>query len=155
MAIVETRLSKRQRLNEDAQAQTPRTEQRLQSIADLPTPAPPQVQPQSGTPTAAVSHTDWDVFVSHRGPDTKWNFAEDMKVELPDRNVFVDKSDLHPGPNGTGWDSILYALTTARVVLVVLSDRFQESAYCMEELRIAQQRPDTVRRAPVAVHSPK
>ena len=66
-----------------------------------------------------------------------------MKIELPGRRVFVDKDDLYIGQSG--WQQILKALTAARIVLVVISPGFQSSAWCLEELRIALLRPETVR----------
>ncbi len=85
----------------------------------------------------------WDVFISHRGPDTKGNVVEAIKRELLGRRVFVDKDDLL---NGTkNWPQILQALTTARLVLVVITSQFQQSAWCLEELRIALLRPRNIR----------
>ena len=109
---------------------------------------PTSVQPQqsrvvNSTRDPAQPQPQWDVFVSHRGPDTKWNFVEDMKRELPGRRVFLDMDDLHVGAEG--WEQILQALTTARIVLVVISPGFQSSAWCLEELRIALLRRHTVR----------
>ena len=57
--------------------------------------------------------------------------------------MFLDKDDLHLGEQS--WQKILQALTTARIVLVVISPGFQRSAWCLEELRIALLRPGTVR----------
>ena len=76
---------------------------------------------------------DVDVFICHRGPDTKDNFVSDMvKHELQGRSLYADKWGLQPGePN---WPTLLSNLRSARIVLVVLSPRFQESAWCLEEL---------------------
>eukprot|EP00208_Stichococcus_sp_RCC1054_P001956 CAMPEP_0206141634 /NCGR_PEP_ID=MMETSP1473-20131121/13648_1 /ASSEMBLY_ACC=CAM_ASM_001109 /TAXON_ID=1461547 /ORGANISM="Stichococcus sp, Strain RCC1054" /LENGTH=1073 /DNA_ID=CAMNT_0053536285 /DNA_START=165 /DNA_END=3383 /DNA_ORIENTATION=- len=83
-----------------------------------------------------------DVFISHRGPDAKWTFAEILERELRQRNpgvnVFVDKN-MDPGEPRYGWDTIMNHLQGARVVVVVLSENFQGSPYCMEELRFALQ----------------
>jgi hypothetical protein len=78
------------------------------------------------------------VFVSHRGPDTKGTWADGISVQLGHRKVFVDKYSLK---NGTkAWDDIRHALQAANIVVLVMSPRFQESAYCLEELRLAMER---------------
>jgi hypothetical protein len=79
----------------------------------------------------------WDLFVSHRGPDTKRSFVEYLQLALPGRNVFVDRTSLRKGD--VGWETIKGALCTSRIVLIVLSSRYQESPWCLEELRIAFQ----------------
>ena len=77
--------------------------------------------------------SDVDVFICHRGPDTKLNFVSDLlKHELQGRSVYADKWGLQPGePN---WPTLLNNVRKAGIVLVVLSPRFQESAWCLEEL---------------------
>lgn len=79
----------------------------------------------------------WDVFVSHRGPDTKRNFVEYLQLALPGRNIFVDRVSLRKAD--VGWETIVGALSTARIVLIVLSPEYQRSFWCLEELRIAFQ----------------
>ena len=73
------------------------------------------------------------MYICHRGPDTKDNFVSDMvKHELQGRSVYADRWGLQPGE--PDWPTLLSNLKNARIVLVVLSPRFQESAWCLEEL---------------------
>ena len=82
-------------------------------------------------------------FVSHRGFDTKWSFVEGLaKYELAGRRVFVEYCGLDKVEET--WSRSTAALLQARLVVLVLSPRFQESAWCMEELRVAMLRPERV-----------
>ena len=61
---------------------------------------------------AALPPTDrpppWDVFVSHRGPDTKMGFVDALQRHMRGRRVFVDRSGLRPGQHN--WDTIRCSL---------------------------------------------
>jgi tetratricopeptide (TPR) repeat protein len=76
----------------------------------------------------------YDVFISHRGPDTKKNFAILLKAALQKQQIvaFHDDKDLVPGcaaPAG-----LQAAMEGADLGIVILSPRFFESKCCMEEL---------------------
>ena len=62
----------------------------------------------SSTSGVAVPDTDrplpWDVFVSHRGPDTKMGFVDALQRHMQARRVFVDRFGLQPGQRN--WDTI-------------------------------------------------
>lgn len=80
----------------------------------------------------------YDVFVSHRGPDFKQTLVPWIKKEFGlSRPIFVDNISMDPAAGGMGWEEILAALRSAKIVMIILSPGFQESAYCLEELRIA------------------
>ncbi|KAK9824193.1 hypothetical protein WJX72_008440 [[Myrmecia] bisecta] len=64
------------------------------------------MHPRSDVGTS--SSRKYDVFVSHRGPDTKRNFVELLLDKLRGREVFVDKWGLEPGV--FNWDTIKAAL---------------------------------------------
>ena len=73
------------------------------------------------------------MFICHRGPDTQLSFVRDMlSHEFRDRSVYVDTWALQPGE--PDWPTLSRNLSDASIVLVVLSPRFQESAWCLEEL---------------------
>ena len=82
-----------------------------------------------------------DVFVSHRGPDTKLKVVshiyQSFKSSAADLDVFID-SYLPKGSNS--WQTIREKLCGARCVLVVLSQNFEQSYFCLEEICIALER---------------
>jgi tetratricopeptide (TPR) repeat protein len=76
------------------------------------------------------------VFISHRGPDTKKDFAILLKEALGRQRItaFHDQTDLTPGYNAP--ESMKQAMEATDLGIVILSPRFFESSYCMEELEL-------------------
>ncbi|KAK9845999.1 hypothetical protein WJX81_008025 [Elliptochloris bilobata] len=84
-----------------------------------------------------------DVFLSHRGPDSKRHLVSHLvqRLERASLNVFVD----YTMPKGVeSWKTILAKLRGARRIVILLSPRFEESCWCLEEVRAAAQRLDAV-----------
>ena len=82
-----------------------------------------------------------DVFICHRGPDTKLNLVshiwQSFKGRAADLEVFLD-SNLPKG--SSSWQTIQEKLRGARCVLVILSRNFEPSYFCLEEVTIALER---------------
>lgn len=78
----------------------------------------------------------YDVFLSHRGPDTKRSFSIWLRNELERQNIrtFFDDRSLGAGDHAT--EVMIEAMRTAEWGIVVLSPNFFSSAYCMEELKV-------------------
>ena len=95
----------------------------------------------AGDATAHVQACD--VFISHRGPETKLALVGHVEAKLRHLNldVFVDYT-LDKGAEA--WQTILAKLRGAHRVLVVLSPRFEESCWCLEEVRVMAKRRDAV-----------
>jgi hypothetical protein len=92
---------------------------------------------------AASSSKDmaaYDVFLSHRGPDTKRNFAIRLKKELEEQRLttFFDDRSMQAGDDASG--SMQQAMLTAEWGVVVLSPGFFSSGYCMKELKVFLER---------------
>ncbi len=74
---------------------------------------------------------DWEVFFSHRGPDTKAALVELVRGHLRDRSAFVDCLVM---PKGFINRHFLFrSLVRSRQVVVVKSARFDESTWCRKE----------------------
>jgi hypothetical protein len=78
----------------------------------------------------------YDVFLSHRGPDTKRSFSIWLRNELERQNIrtFFDDRSLGAGDHAT--EVMMEAMHTAEWGIIVLSPGFFSSAYCMEELKV-------------------
>jgi hypothetical protein len=88
---------------------------------------------------AASSSKDmaaYDVFLSHRGPDTKRSFAIWLKKELEEQRIttFFDDRSMQAGDDAPG--SMEQAMQTAEWGVVVLFPGFFASGYCMKELKL-------------------
>ncbi|GLJ53675.1 hypothetical protein SUGI_1145010 [Cryptomeria japonica] len=76
----------------------------------------------------------YQVFISHRGEDTKQNIASHLYHNLKRRrySVFLDKYSIRGGEPIK--ESIKHAIRSALVHVVIFSPRFAESEWCLDEL---------------------
>ena len=76
----------------------------------------------------------YQVFISHRGEDTKQNTASYLYHNLRRRgySVFLDKYSIRGGEPIR--DSIRHAIRSTSVHIVIFSPRFAESEWCLDEL---------------------
>jgi hypothetical protein len=91
----------------------------------------------------------YDVFLSHRGSDTKRDFAILLWKELEEHRIttFLDDRSILAGDHAF-WSRLEEAMQTAEWGVVVLSPRFFASGYCMKELKVFL---DRGRAIPIAV----
>ncbi|KAG0626627.1 hypothetical protein M758_2G138900 [Ceratodon purpureus] len=82
----------------------------------------------------AATDVDYDVFLNHRGPDVKAGFIAHLDEALRGAglNPFLDKESLRKGD--PAFTSIDAALKVAKVHVAVVSKRYAESKYCLNEL---------------------
>jgi hypothetical protein len=86
---------------------------------------------------------DYDVFLSHRGPDSK-DFCAFLREGLQRAGIhaFVDEHDLKPGV--AAWAVMQHALQHARLVLPVFSEGYADSPWCLDELVLMMKAPEKV-----------
>ena len=85
-----------------------------------------------------------DVFICHRGPSVKGNLVGHIRERLQRANliVFVDYG-MREGVES--WPHVVATLRGARGVLVLLTSDFEESPWCLEEVRAVAARLDEPR----------
>ena len=78
----------------------------------------------------------YDVFINHRGIDTKWNFARLLYDNLTRMSIrtFLDRMSLKPGDRLP--DDIDKAILGCKVGVAVFSPRYCESCSCLHELAL-------------------
>lgn len=76
----------------------------------------------------------YDVFLNHRGPDTKEQFLVPLikKLQEADFEAFMDRQGVHHGENV--FDAIGEALASARMHIAFFSRNYAHSTYCLTEL---------------------
>eukprot|EP00898_Chlorokybus_atmophyticus_P006345 jgi/Chlat1/6711/Chrsp5S06988 len=84
---------------------------------------------------AAHQREKYDVFLCHRGPDTKKHFSVWLKRELERKKLQVFFDDRSLGTGDRASETMDSAMQTATCGLVVLSRSFFVSKWCMQELR--------------------
>ena len=95
------------------------------------------------TASSAPQECACEVFVSHRGPDVKRQLVSHLVTRLQRVNisVFVDY-EIEKGREA--WPTILAHLRGAQRVLLLLTPNFEESPWCLEEVRVMAERREAV-----------
>lgn len=103
------------------------------SMAHLTAPADYTFSSSSSTSTS-TSTSNYDVFINHRGPDVKKTFASHLyrRLLLHGFRVFLDQQEMQAGDRVIS--QIEGAIATASVHIAILSPRYAESKWCLDEL---------------------
>lgn len=82
----------------------------------------------------AGSSTAYDVFLNHRGPDTKEKFVIPLQSKLQQKGIqsFVDKESIHLGENV--FTKIDDAINMAHMHIAIFSKTYAQSTFCLNEL---------------------
>jgi len=83
---------------------------------------------------SAVEFGNYDVFISHRGPDTKTGFVGFLyeALERVGLHPFLDCKSISKGQDS--WKCIDHAIKTTPLALVIFSESFAQSPWCLKEL---------------------
>ncbi|VVA24107.1 Hypothetical predicted protein [Prunus dulcis] len=84
--------------------------------------------------TAGGFRLRWDVFLSFRGEDTRSTITKNIYEELEKRSVRVFRDDEGLNRGDEIASSLLEAIEDSAAAIVVLSPRYAESRWCLEEL---------------------
>ncbi|MCU0499049.1 MAG: TIR domain-containing protein [Anaerolineae bacterium] len=77
-----------------------------------------------------------DVFVSYRRTDVEFTKQLDQALKATGREVWVDWEDIPPGSENFG-DDIQRGIESSHAFIAVLSPKYLESPYCLQELEYA------------------
>lgn len=88
--------------------------------------------PSSSTSTSLP--TSWDVFLSFRGTDTRYNITSHLYNALNSKSIktFMDDPGLKRGEAIS--DALLQAIKDSKIYIVVLSENYVDSSWCLNEL---------------------
>ncbi|BFG16562.1 hypothetical protein CerSpe_028360 [Prunus speciosa] len=86
------------------------------------------------SPTPGGFRLRWDVFLSFRGEDTRSTITKNIYEELEKRSVRVFRDDDGLNRGDEIAPSLLEAIEDSAAAIVVLSPRYAESRWCLEEL---------------------
>ncbi|KAK2367383.1 disease resistance protein RPV1 [Trifolium repens] len=81
-----------------------------------------------------IDEFSYDVFLSFRGEETRYGFTGNLKKALDDNGVrtFMDDVELQKGDEIT--PSLLQAIDDSKIAIVVLSENYATSSFCLQEL---------------------
>ncbi|CAF2064479.1 unnamed protein product [Brassica napus] len=85
--------------------------------------------------SSSTSQKDYDVFLSFRGTDTRHNIVSHLHKALVDNGIrtFKDDRDLEDGNIIS--DQLVKVIQTSLFAVVVLSENYATSSWCLQELR--------------------
>ena len=91
------------------------------------------MQPQSSSSSFSYGFT-YQVFLSFRGPDTRYRFTGYLYKTLTDRGIhtFIDDRELQRGSEIK--PSLENAIEESRIFIPVFSANYASSSYCLDEL---------------------
>ncbi|KAI6668041.1 hypothetical protein NL676_000001 [Syzygium grande] len=89
---------------------------------------------ETGTSTSNTDGSEYQVFLSFRGPDTRRGFTNCLYVALKDAGirVFIDDEELRPGERIS--DNLLRAIDDSKVYIPIFSKNYASSHWCLREL---------------------
>ncbi|KAL3745520.1 hypothetical protein ACJRO7_014605 [Eucalyptus globulus] len=99
--------------------------------------------PETGSTSHGSSGTEYDVFLSFRGPDTRANFTDSLYRTLVDKciDVFIDKQGIDVGEE-IG-PEIFQAIDNSKICIPIFSRDYASSSWCLRELEHMMQRRKT------------
>uniref|UniRef100_A0A0D6QSI2 ADP-ribosyl cyclase/cyclic ADP-ribose hydrolase n=1 Tax=Araucaria cunninghamii TaxID=56994 RepID=A0A0D6QSI2_ARACU len=82
----------------------------------------------------AEAYAVYDIFINHRGPDTKKNVANLVyrRLIMYGLRVFLDKDEFQPGD--PLYDKIKSAIRSSSIHVAILSVTYAQSPCCLNEL---------------------
>ncbi|KAJ0942067.1 putative TIR domain-containing protein [Helianthus annuus] len=91
----------------------------------------------SSAPT--TTHYDYDVFLSFRGEDTRHSFTDHLYKALHQAGIrtFRDDDEIREGQELK--PEIERSITTSRASIIVISNNFANSRWCLDELSLILQ----------------
>ncbi|PWA82031.1 nucleotide-binding site protein [Artemisia annua] len=90
--------------------------------------------PSSSTSASSSQVWNHDVYLSFRGEDTRYNFVDHLHAALQQRGIctYIDIESLpHGAPIAK---TLLKAIQESRIVVVVFSENYADSSFCLNEL---------------------
>ncbi|KAK2434580.1 disease resistance protein RUN1 [Trifolium repens] len=90
--------------------------------------------PASALVTLPNKRNNYDVFVTFRGEDTRYNITDFLFSALEDKGVSVFRDDTNLPKGGSIGPELLCAIEDSQVFVVIFSKNYASSTWCLQEL---------------------
>uniref|UniRef100_A0A2N9J373 TIR domain-containing protein n=1 Tax=Fagus sylvatica TaxID=28930 RepID=A0A2N9J373_FAGSY len=91
--------------------------------------------PSSSSPSSSsTSRWKYDVFLSFRGEDTRYNFTDHLYAALIRKGIFTFRDDEKLERGKSISQELLKAIEESRFAVVILSRNYASSRWCLDEL---------------------
>ncbi|KAM5551754.1 hypothetical protein ABKV19_026551 [Rosa sericea] len=84
--------------------------------------------------TSSRRQWKYDVFLSFRGTDTRFGFTDDLYDALTQRGILTFKDDAELEKGKSIRPELLAAIEDSRSAIVILSENYARSSWCLDEL---------------------
>ena len=84
--------------------------------------------------SAAAARWNYDVFLSFRGEDTRYNFVCHLYEALRQKGIHTFKDDKNLDRGKPISPELLKAIEESRFAIVIISKHYASSAWCLDEL---------------------
>ncbi|GJR31908.1 TMV resistance protein N-like protein isoform X1 [Tanacetum coccineum] len=88
----------------------------------------------SSTPASSSQKWIYDVFLSFRGQDTRKTFIDHLYSALKQKGIYTYKDDETLQRGESIAPSLLKAIRESRIAVVVFSENYADSSWCLDEL---------------------
>ncbi|PWA43038.1 toll/interleukin-1 receptor (TIR) domain-containing protein [Artemisia annua] len=105
-------------------------------VSIVPSPDDSGASPVPNTLSSSSGRSSWkyDVFLSFRGEDTRKTFVDHLYVALVERTICTYKDDITLARGDTIGESLLKAIEESHIALIVFSENYANSSWCLDEL---------------------
>ncbi|XP_057735414.1 disease resistance protein RPV1-like isoform X2 [Arachis stenosperma] len=76
----------------------------------------------------------YDVFISFRGEDTRKGFLSHLQAALRQNQIQTFRDDDGMDKGGVIWDELLHAIRNSNLFVVIFSENYASSRWCLKEL---------------------
>ncbi|PWA94765.1 toll/interleukin-1 receptor (TIR) domain-containing protein [Artemisia annua] len=88
----------------------------------------------SSSSSSSSQSRNYDVFLSFRGEDTRYNFVKNLHSALLQRRIYTYKDAIRNYNGDDIGPSFSKAIEESRIAVIVFSKNYAESSFCLDEL---------------------
>ncbi|PWA55184.1 toll/interleukin-1 receptor (TIR) domain-containing protein [Artemisia annua] len=89
----------------------------------------------SSIPASSSQLWNHDIFLSFRGKDTRMNFVDHLSTRLVEQGIHTYKDDETLSRGESITPTLLKAIRESRMAVIVFSENYADSSWCLDELR--------------------
>nr|XP_043613725.1 disease resistance protein RUN1-like [Erigeron canadensis] len=85
-------------------------------------------------PNTSIGSWKYDVFIRFRGEDTRKTFVDHLYSAFQQHGILTYKDDVTLDRGDTISPSLLKAIETSKILVIIFSENYADSSWCLDEL---------------------
>ncbi|XP_076905303.1 toll/interleukin-1 receptor-like protein [Bidens hawaiensis] len=110
-----------------------------------------QASSSQSRPVSPSTSWKYDVFISFRGEDTRKTFVDHLFLTLEDRQIYTYKDDEQLLRGELIGPSLFEAIQESRIAIIVFSQNYASSTWCLDELAYIMKNRDERRQTVIPI----